>query len=77
MQVFIFGVIIGIITGGFTILLIAALHVHEVEIENEYLKEQLKEQAKERINSEYGIMSKQEIKELLERWRMSHENDNN
>ena len=44
---FILGVIIGLISGGFTILLIAAIHVHEVESENEYLKKQLAEQAEE------------------------------
>ena len=68
MNMFIFGVIIGLITGGFSILLIAALHVHEVETENDYLKKQLQLQTE--IIDEKNKMSRQEIHELLERWRL-------
>lgn len=53
---FLFGVIIGMITGSFTILLIAVIHVREVEGENEYLKQQLAElaeQAEELKDEEY------------------------
>lgn len=50
---FAFGALCGLITGIMSMTLCAAIHVHEVEKENEYLKKQLHEQSETMKDNEY------------------------